>query len=129
VTYPPDPPNRSESAPLDYPTDYPPPPAYPPPPYLGYAYDPYRQGKPLGTNGWAIAGFIVSLVSLVLCGVTSIIGVILGIIAMRDTKRSGQDGFGLAVAAVVIGAIPIVLWLLYWLFFVVILASGFQWAP
>jgi Domain of unknown function (DUF4190) len=134
MTNPPEQPYRGESAPVDYPTDYPglpppPPPAYPVG-YPGYApYDPYRQGTPLGTNGWAIAGFIVSLVSLVFCGVTSIIGLILGIIAMRDTKRTGQDGFGLALAAVIIGAIPIVLWLVYWLFFVVILASGFQWAP
>jgi hypothetical protein len=135
VTNPPDP-----YAPIDYPTGYPPlpPPAWPQPVagypggYPGYAanpYDPYRQGKPLGTNSWAIAGFIVSLVSLVFCGVTSIIGLIIGIIAMRDTKRTGQDGYGLALAAVIIGAIPIMLWLVYWLFFVMILTSGFQWAP
>ncbi|MGH3677048.1 MAG: DUF4190 domain-containing protein [Mycobacterium sp.] len=120
-------------APVDYPTDYPPlpPPAYPAP-YPGYAanpYDPYRQGRPLGTNGWAIAALVTSLVSLVFCGLTSVIGLILGLIAMRDTKRSGQDGFGIALAGTIIGAIPILLWVLYWLFFVVLVASGFQWAP
>jgi Domain of unknown function (DUF4190) len=126
-------------APVDYPAGYPtlPPPVYPraagyppagyPPAYPGYQpHDPYRQGRPQNTNGWAIAALVISLVSLVLCGVTSIIAVIIGIIAMRDTKRSGQDGFGIALAGTIIGAIPIILWLLYWLFFVVILASGFR---
>jgi hypothetical protein len=126
-------------APVDYPAGYPtlPPPVYPqaadyppagyPPAYPGYQpYDPYRQGRPQTTNGWAIAALVISLVSLVLCGVTSIIAVVIGITAMRDTKRSGQDGFGIALAGTIIGAIPIILWLLYWLFFVVILASGFR---
>ena len=45
---------------------------------------------------------------------------------MRDTKRSGQDGYGIALAGTIIGAIPILLWVLYWFFFVVIFASGFQ---
>jgi Domain of unknown function (DUF4190) len=127
-------------APVDYPTGYPPlpPPTYPHPVagypggYPGYGanpYDPYRQGKPQGTNGLAIAALVISLVSLLFCGFTSIIGLILGLIAMRDTKRSGQDGFGIALAGTIIGAVPIVLWALYWLFFVVIFASGFQWAP
>ena len=121
-------------APVDYPTGYAPlpPPVYPQPTagYPGYnPYDPYRQGKPLGTNGWAIAALVISVVSLVFCGFTSIIAVIIGVIAMRDTKRSGQDGYGIALAGTIIGAIPILLWVLYWLLFVVIFASGFQWAP
>jgi hypothetical protein len=126
------------NAPVDYPT-YPglPPPIYPTPyarygagyPYAANPYDPYRPMKPQGTNGWAIAALIISLVSLLFCGLTSIVGLIVGIIAMRDTKRTGQDGYGIALAAVLISSIPIVLWVLYWLFFVVIFASGFQWAP
>ena len=121
-------------APVDYPTGYSPlpPPVYPQPAagYPGYnPYDPYRQRKPLGTNGWAIAALVISVVSLVFCGFTSIIAVIIGVIAMRDTKRSGQDGYGIALAGTIIGAIPILLWALYWLLFVVIFASGFQWAP
>jgi hypothetical protein len=118
------------------PGDYPaemrlPPPTHPPPPPgythgAGYfsAYDPYRPAKPLGTSGMAVAALIVSLVSLVFCGLPSIIGLILGIVAMRDTRRSGQDGYGMALAGVIISAIPIVLWALYWLFFVVLFAGS-----
>jgi Domain of unknown function (DUF4190) len=106
-------------------------PGYPPAPgYYPGAYDPYRPMKPPGTNGMAIAALAVSAASLVLfCGIPSFIGVILGIIAMRETKRTGQDGFGMALAGIIIGAIPTVLWLLYLFVFIGISASGWQWAP
>ncbi len=48
---------------------------------------------------------------------------ILGIVAMRETKRTGQDGFGLAVAGVAIGAAIVALALLYVLFMVFIVTS------
>jgi Domain of unknown function (DUF4190) len=132
-----------QTPPIDYPTDAGlPPPVYPPPYPTGYpgypvapsyyagGYDPYRPTKPPGTNGMAIAALAVSAASLVLfCGIPSFIGVILGIIAMRETKRTGQDGFGMALAGTIIGAIPTVLWLLYLFVFISISASGWQWAP
>ena len=129
---------------VDYPADTGlPPPIYPPPfpgavGYPGYpaaggyypGYDPYRPVKPPGTSGMAIAALAVSAASLVLfCGIPSFIGVILGIIAMRETKRTGQDGFGMALAGTIIGAIPTALWLLYLFVFIGIYASGWQWAP
>jgi hypothetical protein len=130
-------------APVDYPRDaglpppiYPPPypgaAAYAPPPgyYPGAGYDPYRPMKPPGTNGLAIASLAVAVASLVLfCGIPSFVAVIIGIIAMRQTRSTGQDGFGLALAGTILGAIPVVLWLLYLLVFIGIFASGWQWAP
>lgn len=123
-------------APVDYPANYPPmpppvyPPTYPPPgaypypPYGGDPYDPYRPLKPPGTNGKAIAALVCSLAGLVFCGLPSIAGVVLGIIAMRETKRTGQDGFGLAVAGVALGAAIVALVLLYIVFMVFIIASS-----
>jgi hypothetical protein len=136
-------PYRDPNPTFDYPADaglpppvYPPPypagfPGYPAAPgYFAHGYDPYRPTKPPGTNGIAIAALAVSAASLVLfCGIPSFIGVILGIIAMRETKRTGQDGFGMALAGTIIGAIPTVLWLLYLVVFIGIYASGWQWAP
>ncbi|BBZ77174.1 hypothetical protein MANY_25110 [Mycolicibacterium anyangense] len=121
-------------APVDYPANYPPlpPPVYPAPyplagypypPYPGDPYDPYRPLKPPGTNGKAIAALVCSLAGMVFCGLPSIAGVILGIVAMRETKRTGQDGFGLAVAGVAIGAAIVALALLYVLFMVFIVTS------
>jgi hypothetical protein len=110
-----------------YPSPYPPPTGYPyPPAYPGYAvdpYDPYRPTKPPGTNGKAIASLVTSLAGLMLCGLPSIAGIILGIVAMRETKRTGQDGFGLAVAGLAIGSVVVALVVLY-IAFVVIVAAG-----
>ena len=58
------------------------------------------------------------------CGTTSFIGLILGIIGMRETKRTGQEGSGLALAGVIIGAIPTVLWILWLLFIIILGVSG-----
>jgi hypothetical protein len=123
-------------APVDYPTAYPPlpPPVYPAPPfptgYPGYqAYDPYRFGKPPGTNGKAIAALVCALAGLMFCGLPSIAGLILGIMAMRECRRTGQDGYGLALAATIVGGLVVALFVLYLLFMIGIAASGFQWAP
>lgn len=106
---------------------YPPPPAgYPPqPPYPGYhPYDPYGQGKPPGTNGKAIAALVTAVGGLVLCGLPSIAGIILGIIAMRETKQTGQDGYGLALAGLIIGSLVVVVGILYVVFIVVVAANS-----
>jgi hypothetical protein len=109
-------------APVDYPPDAGlPPPVYPPP-YLGQpgypgyypgAYDPYRPSKPPGTNGMAIASLVISLCSLIFCcGATGFIGVILGIVGMRESKRTGQEGYGIALTGVIIGGICTAFWAL-----------------
>jgi hypothetical protein len=136
------------NAPLDYPADpglpppiYPPPPlggfpgasgypgtpGYPPPGYPVYpGYDPYLPAKPLGTNGKAIAALVSALAGLVFCGLPSVAGLILGIVAMRETKRTGQDGYGLALAGAIIGGVltaGLVLMILLW---IGVFASGFS---
>lgn len=117
------------------PVDYPPnpglPPPYPPPYAGGYAYgpdpyDPYRPTKPYGTNGKAIAALVTSLAGLTFCGVPSIIGLIIGIIAMRETRRTGQDGYRLALVAVIIGGLVAVGILLYLLLMVALFVSDYS---
>jgi hypothetical protein len=123
------------------PPGYPPQPGYPPPgypaapgyqPYAGgYSYgndpyDPYRAVKPPGTNGKAIGALATSLAGLVFCGLPSIVGLILGVIAMRETKRTGQEGYGLALAGAIVGGLVTVGWLLYVLLIVGLYASGWS---
>jgi hypothetical protein len=121
-------------APIDYPSTYPPPlppPVYPQPggygspypghpggypPYWGDPYDPYRAGKPTGTNGKATAALVTALVGLVFCGLPSIAGLILGIIAMRECRQTGQDGYGIALAGTIIGGLVVAGWVLYMIF-------------
>jgi hypothetical protein len=128
-------PQADPYAPVDYPTGYPPlpPPVYPQPcgyTYPGYpSYGPYRQAKPPGTNGKAIAALVTALAGLMFCGLPSTAGLILGPIAMRECRRTGQDGYGIALAGAIIGGLVTALWVLYLFVIVGIYASGFQWAP
>jgi hypothetical protein len=128
------------SAPIDYPatnpSGYPQPPGHPPPtgypvpgfppPYQPYgtaAYDPYRPddpyrpGHPQGTNGQAIGALIAGIVGVPLCfcGIPSIIAIALGILAMNETKRTGQDGHGMALAGVILGGVGLALSVLTWI--------------
>jgi hypothetical protein len=116
------------------PVDYPPDAGLPPPVYGYYpspypGYDPYPPIKPPGTNGKAIASLVTSLLGLLCGGLPSIVGLILGIIAMRETKRTGQDGFALALIGTIIGGLVVALFVIYLLLMVGLFASGWQWAP
>jgi hypothetical protein len=123
---------------------YPPPgaPGYPPPGYQGAPpghqpypgaypygtdpYDPYRAMKPPGTNGKAIAALATSVAGVLLCGLPSIVGLVLGVIAMRETRRTGQDGYGLALGGAIVGGLVTVGWVLYFLLIVGLYASGWS---
>lgn len=56
------------------------------------------------TSGWAIASLILGLCSLFTCGITAILGFLLGICGLHDIKRSqGRvTGQGLAIAGICI---------------------------
>lgn len=130
VEYPPDAGLPPPVYPQPYPgaAGYPGAPGYPPAPgyYPGVGYDPYRPMKPPGTNGKAIAALVCSASGLVCC-VSAIPGVILGIAAMRETKRTGQEGYGLALAGTIIGGLMVAGMLLYVLVIIGLSASGWQW--
>ena len=68
-------------------------------------------GDPPRTNGLAIASLVCSLVGGFLCGLGSIVGVVLGLVARAQIRRSGgsQTGEGLALAGIVIGCIFVLL--------------------
>lgn len=68
-------------------------------------------------NGFGIAGFVVSLVSLWLGSyycIASIVGLVLSIIGMSKSKVCGKCN-GLAVAGLVIGIISLVIWGIIWI--------------
>lgn len=111
--------------PVEYPADYPGPQAFPPLPppvyptgypdagYPGYApyppYGPYGPPVPPGTNGKAIAAVVCGGVGLVLCGcfVPSLAAIVLGIIGIAETGRTGQAGRGLAITGLALGAVTV----------------------
>jgi hypothetical protein len=121
--YPPPPPYGA--APYGPPPGYPPPgygaPGYGAPGYGAPGYGPSGYGapgypafgaQPTKTNPLAIASLVASVVSL--CGIGSIAGIILGVVAINQIKVSGESGRGLALAGIIVGAVTLLfsmLWL------------------
>lgn len=85
---------------------------YPAPDYSG-GYGP-QLGQP-GTNRMAIGSLIASFTGL-LCCVGGIVGIILGIIALDQIKRTRQDGYGMAVAGIVVGIATLIIALIVGIF-------------
>ena len=90
-------------------------PGYPPQyPYGGYGYPPAPAQS--GTSGMAIAAMVCGICGF-LCIVPGVVGIILGIVSLSQLKRTQQNGRGMAITGIVVGAAWIVL-------FVLLLAIG-----
>ena len=107
---------------------------YPQDPYSGYpsgTYSPYPQGPytpasygayPSGpaVSGLAVAALVCGILGFFTAGVASIAAVICGHLAWRETSSGQNTGHGMTIAGLVLGYIPIVGWILFWLFFIVV---------
>jgi Domain of unknown function (DUF4190) len=94
---------------------YPQQPAYGPPP--GYGYPP-AYGRPTNT---------MAILALVLAFVFAPAGLILGIVARKQIRQTGEDGDGLALAGIIVGGIftaIFVLLIVFWIIAVASLANG-----
>jgi hypothetical protein len=122
--------------PFPPPGQYPPPAQFPPPgqwvpyaqydPYLQYGYPgeylPYRQP---GSNPLAIVSLVCGLAQFVVWVLPGIAAIVLGAVALRQIRTSGQDGKGMAIAGIVLGCVGVVLGGL----FVVLLIYAIHQAP
>ncbi len=70
-------------------------------------------GVPTGNNGLAVTSLVLSIVG-VCCGIGSIIGIILGFVALNQIKKTGQPGEGLAKAGIIIGVITLLIGIFFW---------------
>jgi len=120
--YPGPPPSPQQPPPYGYipyegaPYGYAPPPVYP------GGYDPYQGYQSHSTNGLAVASLVTSIAGVVLgiplavfCYIGWVIpvaGAVMGGIALNQIKQSGQQGRGLAIAGIAIGAATAVLLML-----------------
>jgi len=75
---------------------------YPPPPPQGAPYPGWYGAPDPGTNTLAIGSLVASVIGL-LCGIGSIVGIVLGVIALNQIKQTRQGGYGLAVAGIIVG--------------------------
>jgi Domain of unknown function (DUF4190) len=110
------------------PGPYPPPSPFPPPggnwvptsgygPPPGYPAYPAPYAKPSATNGMAIGALVCSLVAFpafLLCFgfALSVLGIVLGIIALNQVKQSHQKGKDLAIAAIALGGVGLLVGLI-----------------
>lgn len=85
-------------------------PVPPPPPPVGSV----PGGAPQGNNGLAVASLVLSIVG-VCCGIGSILGIILGFVALNQIKKTGQPGEGLAKAGIIIGVITLLIGIFFWI--------------
>jgi hypothetical protein len=52
----------------------------------------------------AILSLVCSVLGLA-CGIGSIVGIVLGFVALNQIKQTGQGGRGLALAGIIVGAV------------------------
>ena len=81
--------------------------------------------EPKGVNGLAIAGFVVSLLSLGLgyfYAIASVIGLILSAVSMGMRKKYASCN-GLGIAGLVIGIISTVIWVIVWLYAIILILA------
>jgi Domain of unknown function (DUF4190) len=117
-------------------------PGYPPPGYAapihpgpGYAAPGY--GQPYGPHGYPPPGYGVpgypgvhvrptntmAILALVMAFVFAPAGLVLGIVARRQIRQTGEDGEGLALAGIIVGAIATALFVLVIVFWIIAFAA------
>jgi hypothetical protein len=97
-------------------------PGYPQPPagaYGGYyGYQPqYPPPLARGTN-------IMAIMAIVFAFVFSPLGIVFGIIARKQISRTGEEGDGLALAGLIVGAVFTVIMVLYVILMIVLFAAA-----
>lgn len=92
-------------------------PSQPPVRYVGQPPVQYVQSS---TNGLAVTSLVLGIVGLLTFGVVSIAAIITGHLALSGQKARDGFGRGQAVAGLVMGYLPVVGWLLFWLLIVVV---------
>lgn len=97
-------------------------PGYPMPPAAPYGAYP-QAPMVTGTNGLAIGSLVTSCFGF-LYGLSAIVGIILGIIALNQIKQTGQQGRGLAIAGIVVGGAWVALFLILVVGLVVVGING-----
>jgi hypothetical protein len=127
------PPGYGQQPPQGY---TPPPPGYSPPP--GYGQQP-GYGPPPGYGpgygpGYPAPGYgpqfygprqtnTMAILALVLAFVAAPAGLIIGIIARKQIRRTGEEGDGLALAGIIVGGIFTAIFVLFILIWIVAVAS------
>jgi hypothetical protein len=79
-----------------------PPGGLPPPGPPGEPYPAYQPGQPRRQNTMAIIALVLSLVGFII-GISAPVGAILGHVARKQIRETGESGEGMALAAIIVG--------------------------
>ena len=115
-----DPPSAPPSSPPGYPAagygqpGYPPA-GYGPPPGYGPPGYPLVYGRPTNT---------MAILALVMAFVFAPAGLILGIVARRQIRQTGEDGDGLALAGIIVGGIATAIFVLIFVFMIIAFSTA-----
>ena len=101
---------------------YGPPPVYGPPGYGPPAYVPPGYGPPPG-YGYVRPTNTMAILALVFIFVFSPASLVLGLVARRQIRETGEQGDGMALAGIIVGGISVGLFVIGILFFVVFASS------
>ena len=115
----------------DPPASPPPPPGYPAAPGYGpspaYGQQPYAPppgyGPPPGYPAYGRPTNTMAILALVMAFVFAPAGLILGIVARKQIRQTGEDGDGLALAGIIVGGIVTALFVLVIVFWIIAFAA------
>ena len=79
------------------------------------------------TNTMALIGFVLSLCGFVVGPLAAVAGIVLGHIGLNQIKKTGEQGHGLGVAALIMGYIQVALIALV-LVVMIVITVFFGWA-
>jgi hypothetical protein len=71
----------------------------------------------------------MAILSLVLAFVFAPAGLVLGIVARKQIRQTGEDGDGLALAGIIVGGIATALFALMIIFFIVAVSTAGSFGP
>ena len=65
----------------------------------------------------------LAIIALIAAFVFAPVGIILGVIAQKQIKQSGEAGAGLAKAGLILGIVFTIAWIIFWIIYIVAIAS------
>ena len=95
------------------------PPGYGPPGYAPPGYGPPGYGPPGYPPMYPRPTNTMAILALVLAFVFAPAGLVLGIMARKQIRQTGEQGDGLALAGIIVGSIACAIWILVIVFWII----------
>jgi hypothetical protein len=98
------------------------PPGYAPPQYVPPQYAPPAYGYP-PPGFYRPPTNTMAVLSLVFAFLMAPVGIVLGVMARKQIRQTGEEGEGLALAGIIVGSIATAFWALLIVFWIIVFAT------